>query len=78
MEYLFRETAGAAELVRLSATRQQMAEELGMSLKTVDRTVSKLRQEGLLTVQRGKICISPDQRERMAERLDWEEAGEPE
>lgn len=78
MEYLFRETAGAAELVRLSATRQQMAEELGMSLKTVDRTVSKLRQEGLLTVQRGKICISSDQRERMAERLDWEEAWVPE
>lgn len=72
MEYLLRETAGTVGPVRLPATRQQMAEELGMSLKTVDRTVVKLREQGLLTVERGKLCLSPEQRARMAQTLSEE------
>lgn len=69
MEYLLRCTEGADEVCRLPDTRQRLCEELGMSLKTVDRTILKCKEQGLLDTSRGKICVTPAQREEISRRL---------
>lgn len=70
MEYLLRSTEGSAGEQRLGDTRQRLSEALGMSAKTVDRTILKLREQGLLSTVHGKICVSPAQREDIRLRLD--------
>lgn len=70
MEYILQETEVVPLPHRLAATRQQISETLGMSLKTVDRTVAKLRDQGLISVERGKICVTSQQRQELVLRLE--------
>lgn len=46
---------------RISYTRQELAEACSVSLRTVNRCVKKLREEGLISLSRGKIEISQSQ-----------------
>ena len=41
--------------------RQDIADAIGTSLKTVNRCVERLRAEGILSLDRGKIALTPDQ-----------------
>lgn len=55
-----------AQLVQLGAgsvnfTRQELAEACSVSLRTVNRCVKRLREEGLIGLSRGKIEISQGQ-----------------
>ena len=43
------------------ATRQQIADETGYSVKTVNRTIKKLVQEGLISMVGQKFQISKEQ-----------------
>jgi CRP/FNR family cyclic AMP-dependent transcriptional regulator len=54
-----KEQGGEAFL--LDRKRQQIADELGISVKTVNRCVEKLKEEGFLQVKRGKIYITQEQ-----------------
>lgn len=60
--------AGAS--TRVADTRQQLAERLGMTQKTVDRTVRKLKDGGLLGLERGKITVDEGQLAAIHRRLD--------
>lgn len=69
LEYILRFTEGEKAL---PYPRQRLCEELGMSLKTVDRTILKLRQQGFLTTKGGKLCVTPEQRALIRRRVeDW-------
>jgi len=46
---------------RISHTREELAEACSVSLRTVNRCVKKLKEEGLLSLSRGKIEISQSQ-----------------
>lgn len=48
-------------------TRQQMGEELGLTVKTLNRTITALRDDGLIGIEKGKISVTPDQGRRMRE-----------
>ena len=41
----------------LKQTRCQMAEEIGFSIKTMDRSIKKLEEEGMLRLEKGKIQV---------------------
>ena len=41
--------------------RQDIADAIGTSLKTVNRSIDRLRTEGLLSLDRGKIALTPEQ-----------------
>ena len=41
----------------LKQTRSQMAEEIGFSIKTMDRSIKKLEEEGMLRLEKGKIQV---------------------
>lgn len=61
---------GEDKEVRLSVTREELAGKIGCSLRTCQRIIKELEQEGMILVVRGKIAICPDQRERMGEYLE--------
>lgn len=69
MEYLLRQSHQMPLPCKIGATRQEISETLGLSLRTVERTVNKLRQQDLLSLERGKICLSESQRDQIACRL---------
>ena len=41
--------------------RQDIADAIGTSLKTVNRSIDRLRAEGLLSLDRGKLTLTPEQ-----------------
>lgn len=51
----------------LRTSRQQIADDIGTSVKTVNRGVSKLRDAGLITLLHGKISISVEQQKKLRE-----------
>ena len=54
----------------LKKTRPELAELLGFCIKTVNRTISQLQEDGLLSVRQGKIRLSPKQAKQMQEYCD--------
>lgn len=62
----------ALGIVRVADTRQELSEQLGMLPKTVDRTVRRLKDAGLISTKKGKICMDASQREAISRRLaEW-------
>lgn len=60
MLYLIRkyERKGRADnICSLKQTRSQMAEEIGFSIKTMDRSIKKLEEDGMLRLEKGKIQV---------------------
>lgn len=55
---------GAAQVV-IKQTRQQIAEEMGLTAKTLNRTVKELKDRGMLGIQKGKVTVTASQFEAM-------------
>lgn len=51
-------------------TRQQIADETGFSIKTVNRAIKKLKEQDLLKIQGQKILITDIQYDRMVKSMD--------
>lgn len=47
----------------INLTREQLYEELGMSVKTINRTIKKLKEGGFIDIIKGKISINNQQLE---------------
>lgn len=45
----------------IAKKRQQIADEIGIGIKTIHRSVQKLNQDGLISLRKGKIQITQDQ-----------------
>lgn len=58
-----------AERVVLRRTRRQLSEALGMQEKTINRTISRLCEEGAFSLEHGKIAMSREQYQLSARRL---------
>lgn len=65
LKYLVRQAEAqgvpASGHVILSKTRRQISEEVGMTEKTVNRTLSQLVKDGVLSIQRGKAAFTAGQ-----------------
>ena len=53
----------------LHTSRQQIADDIGTSVKTVNRGVTKLKDAGLISLHHGKITINPEQQRALRETL---------
>ena len=53
----------------VSRTRQQIYEETGISIKTLNRTIRKMKTEGVIGIRKGKISLTREQYEGMKEFL---------
>lgn len=50
-------------------TRQELCEELGMTVKTINRTIARLKEDGLVSICKGKMVVDYEQYERGREEL---------
>ncbi|GMQ60233.1 hypothetical protein AN1V17_46330 [Vallitalea sediminicola] len=57
-------------IVYINKKRQEIADILGMSVKTVGRNITKLKERGLVTIKKGKIYIDKKQYEDMIDTLE--------
>ena len=57
-------------IVKLLKTRSIMASEVGISVKTLNRSVDKLVSEGLIDLEKGKITITENQFEQLLARAE--------
>ena len=72
--YLLRRIGGVdTDLFVLHTGRQEIADDIGTSVKTVNRGVTKLKEAGLIGLSHGKITISREQRMEISKELDRSE-----
>ncbi len=51
--------------VRIELTREQISEKLGVTIRTVNRTIKKLKDENLISINKGKIHFDSHQYEQL-------------
>ena len=61
LTYLQKNLPPCDAAVRFPMRRQDIADAIGTSLKTVNRSIDRLRAEGLLSLDRGKLTLTPEQ-----------------
>lgn len=61
----YQERKSNVDVLLIGKKRQQIADEIGVSLKTISRCVDKLNSMGLVFVRKGKIYINKDQYAKM-------------
>lgn len=54
----------AGRPMTVKKTRQELCEELGMTVKTINRTIGRLKEDGLVSIQKGKMVVDYEQYER--------------
>ena len=57
----YKNKAGVQNVLQINKTRQQMSDEIGVSIKTVNRSIKKLKEENLISLTKGKIYINQSQ-----------------
>ena len=62
---IFEQRQPASSALELKKTRGQMADEIGFSIKTLNRSICKLAELGYIRVQRGKVVIPREGYNRM-------------
>ena len=67
---LFEQRQPLPEQLELKQTRSQMAEEIGFSTKTLNRSIKRLEELGLLRVQKGKVVITQEGYRQMKRERD--------
>ena len=66
--YLLKRLGGIeTDLFVLHTSRQQIADDIGTSVKTVNRGVIKLKEAGFITLLHGKITLNKDQQQMLKE-----------
>ena len=55
--------------ITIKKTRNDLYEEIGISVKTLNRTISKLKDEGLINIYKGKITMSQHQLDTAKQRI---------
>lgn len=64
------EKIGSPQTAHIDMTRLQIAEEIGISLRSVERRINELKGEELITVNSRKLYLDRSQYERLIEALE--------
>lgn len=59
------------DTLELNQTRARISEEVGISMKTLNRNIKKLEEMQLLQLNKGKIVISKEQYLQMKADIDY-------
>ena len=57
--------------ITLRKTREGIKEELGMTVKTINRTIAKLKEDGLIDTCKGKVTMDLAQYKRAQEEIAY-------
>lgn len=55
----------------LRKTREGIREELGITVKTINRTINRLKEDGLISVRKGKVVMSLEQFHLAQEKITY-------
>ena len=73
LDYVLKQAAqlgiGKKKEITIPKTRQEMYEECGITVKTLNRTISKLKEDGLISIKKGKISMNLAQYELAKEKI---------
>lgn len=75
-KYEQKQSNGKSVELNLSQTRNQLAEEIGFSIKTLNRNVKILEERGYIQMNKGKISITEESYQRMKAHMDEHIYGE--
>lgn len=67
---LLEENPSTPEFCLMNQTRRRLSERTGIAERTLNRLLSKFDESGLISIRRGKICLSQDKYESLSERLE--------
>lgn len=59
------------KVLELKQSRDQLSEEIGFSVKTLNRNIKKLKEDDLIQLQKGKIVITEEGYLRMKEHIGY-------
>lgn len=59
-----------SDIVKIKKDRGVIASEIGISIKTLNRSIEQLKKEKLITIDKGKITVSGEQFQQL---VDWAE-----
>lgn len=59
------ERAGTSREIRIRQTRDELSDETGFCVKTLNRTIKKLKEEGFIGLQAGKIVVGKEHYKKM-------------
>ena len=76
MMYFSRDFENSGDLYYCTKTRQQIADETGLSVKTINRNIKKLDEMKYLTLKKGHVNVNQPQNRLMLDYLSkWSSAG---
>lgn len=55
---------------KIHMTQAELADRIGVSVRTIQRNLLSMEKEGLITVNAGKICIGPEQSRALSKRVE--------
>lgn len=61
IQYAQNEKIQKSQMFILKKTREELHEEIGVGVKTLNRTIPKLKQDGVISITKGKISMSYEQ-----------------
>ena len=71
-------------LYKINLTRQQLQDETSINVKTLNRTISQLKEEGFISLEKGKICYYKENYKKAVTWLQhffkfmcWDRMGKP-
>lgn len=73
MRYLLRymqNHGNGADVLTIRTTRQSIAAEIGVNVKTVNRAVKRLQEQALIHIEHGKIVLTTRQLEQLAQAME--------
>lgn len=73
LDYILKQAAqlgiGKKKEITIPKTRQEMYEECGITVKTLNRTISRLKEDGLISIKKGKISMDQAEYELAKEKI---------
>lgn len=61
LQFAQKEKIQKDQTIIIKKTREELYEEIGVSVKTINRTIPKLKEDGVISIVKGKISISYEQ-----------------
>lgn len=56
---------GNGKRYKFHMTQQELADYIGVTVRTIQRSLCSLKKENLLTTEAGKICVTPEQYQKL-------------
>lgn len=61
---------GSEDAVKITETREEISKEIGVNIKTLNRTIKALKEDGCLNIIKGKVVIDSDSIDKLEDYIE--------